>query len=459
MHNLIIIFIFAALLTGCSNNIFYSQSAYPANLVQTEKQPPQWLKTASIYQINTRQFTKEGTLKSAEKQLPRLKSLGVDVLWLMPIHPIGEKNRKGTLGSPYAVKDYFAVNPEFGTIQDIKQFVASAHKLGMYVILDWVANHTAWDNVIRQTQPQWYTTDFKGDNISTLWFDWYDIIDLDYSNNELQEYMLKAMAYWVKEIGVDGYRCDAAGLVPNAFWQRASQKLNKIKPVFMLAEWEGPQFYDHGFDATYAWGWWDTMHKIAQGHAKADSLHSYYAWNHGYYPDRAMRLMYVSNHDVNSWESTQFESFGDALYSAITLSIISEGIPMIYNGQEAGNVKRLEFYERDTIEWQAHPVGDLYRRLFALKKVNSALWNGKWGARMMPIHNDNKNILSFVRENTQDKIVAVFNLSPVIQTVRLLDAPLFTGKYVEFNTGETTKLQPNAVLTLAPWETVLLIQP
>jgi glycosidase len=453
------IYMIALLIVSCSNTTIDAQKEFQSPTIESEKQPPKWLKSATIYQINTRQFTSEGTLQAAAKQLPRLKKLGIDVLWLMPIHPIGEKNRKGSLGSPYSVQDYFAVNPEIGNKQDMKQFVKQAHDLGMYVILDWVANHTAWDNVIHETHPEWYIKDFKNDNIPTLWFDWDDIIDLDFSNLELQDYMIEAMSYWVGEVGVDGYRCDAAGLVPNAFWKRASQTLNQIKPVFMLAEWEGPQFYEHGFDATYAWSWWETMHKIAQGKAKANALHSYYAWNDGYYPDRAMRLMYVSNHDVNSWEATQFEAFGDALSTAITLSVVSEGIPMIYNGQEAGNPKRLAFFERDTIEWQPHPIGDLYQNLFALKKSNSALWNAKWGARMLPIHNDNsENVLSFVRANEQDKVVAIFNLSAEPQTVHLLDSPLFEGQYQRFSTSETLVLSGQAEFNLKPWESVVLIK-
>lgn len=202
------------------------------------------------------------------------------------------------------------------------------------------------------------------------------------------------------------------------------------------------------------------MHKIAKGEAKANALHSYYAWNDGYYPKDAIRLLYVSNHDVNAWESTQFEAFGDALTAAITLSVISEGIPMIYNGQEAGNTKRLAFFERDPIEWQAHPIAELYQQLFALKKSNSALWNGQWGARMLPIkNNNNENILSFVRENNDDKVVAVFNLSDQAQTVSLLDTELAKGTYEIFASNEIRDLSTETVLTLQPWESIVFIQP
>lgn len=456
MRNLFIFILISLTLVGCGSTANNWDKA-PTNIDTTT---PEWLKSASIYQINTRQFTPEGTLAAAKEQLTRIKSLGTDVVWLMPIHPIGEKNRKGSLGSPYAVQDYFAVSPELGSKQDLKDFVNRAHELGMYVILDWVANHTAWDNVIEKHHPDWYVKDFKGDYIPTLWFDWSDVIDLNFSEPALQDYMVNAMTYWVEEFGIDGYRCDAAGLVPNSFWRTASDALNQIKPVFMLAEWEGPEFYENGFDATYAWSWWQTIHKIAHGDAKANALHVYYAWNDGYYPDRAMRLMYVSNHDANAWEATQFEAFGDALNAAITLSVISEGIPMIYNGQEAGNTKRLAFFDKDPIEWQQHPVGDLYTSLFNLKKANSALWNGKWGAKMVPIHNSNtENVLAFVRSNDQDKVVAVFNLSAEHQTVTLLDTPLFEDHYTEYFSGNVKTLKDNARLTLGPWDYRIFVKP
>lgn len=462
MYKLLFLYFSISLLLGCSVGIT-DKTDYERESINQHQfiyETPDWLKNSTIYQINTRQFTSEGTLIAAQQQLPRLKKLGIDVIWLMPIHPIGEKNRKGTLGSPYAVKDYFSVNPEIGTKEDLKNFISSAHQMGMYVILDWVANHTAWDNMLTKNNPEYFVTDHKGDYIPTLWFDWNDIIDLNFSNAALQDYMVEAMKYWVEEYDIDGYRCDAAGLVPNSFWQRVNKELKQIKPVFMLAEWEGPQFYEHGFDATYAWSWWDTMHKIAKGEATANAFNSYYAWNDGYYPNDAMRLLYVSNHDVNAWESTQFEAFGDALTAAITLSVVSEGIPMIYNGQEAGNTKRLAFFERDPIQWQTHPISELYQQLFALKKSNSALWNGKWGARMIPIKNSNNEaILSFVRENNDDKVVAVFNLSAQSQTVSLLDSKLVEGTYKIFGSNEIQELSTETVLRLQPWESNVFIRP
>ena len=315
---------------------------------------PEWSKNAVIYQINTRQFTNEGTFKAAESHLARLKDLGVDILWLMPIHEIGVKNRKGTLGSPYAVKDYFSVNHEFGTLEDLKHFVQAAHSMGMYVILDWVANHTAWDNPLVEQHPEWYARDWKGDFHPSPWRDWDDIIDLDYQQPALREYMTEALKYWVRVADVDGYRCDVAGFVPLDFWNQARRELDAIKPVFMLAEWESRDIHIEAFDMAYGWSWYDTMVAIAKGHANLDRLFTYYSHNEKEYPADVMRMLFVSNHDKNSWEGTEYEQFGDALEAVIALSATSEGMPLLYNGQEAGNTKRLEFFEKDPIQAGAY---------------------------------------------------------------------------------------------------------
>ncbi|HET7399003.1 MAG TPA: alpha-amylase family glycosyl hydrolase [Intrasporangium sp.] len=412
---------------------------------------PEWSKHATIYQINQRHFTPEGTFRAAEAHLPRLRDLGVDILWLMPVNPIGEQNRKGVLGSQYAVKDYFAVNPEFGDLEDLRHFVAAAHEHGLHVILDWVANHTAWDNVLVTEHPEWYARDWKGDFRPTPWWDWDDIIDLDYSHPELREYMTEAMKYWVREADVDGYRCDVAGFVPVDFWENARRELDAIKPVFLLAEWEARDLHTRAFDMTYAWSWNETMHRIAQGEADVEALKVYYAWNDRSWQRDAFRMMFVSNHDKNAWEGTEYEQFGDALDAAIVLSVVGEGLPLIYNGQEAGLDRRLVFFDKDEIEWREHEQGELYRRLFALKKAHRALWNGAWGGRMVRVPNsDEKAVLSFVREQEGDKVFAAFNFSPQGQTVRLTDGP-HAGDYRDAFSGEAVSLSEEESLTLPPW--------
>ncbi len=416
-----------------------------------ELKHPEWSKDAAIYQINTRQFTEEGTFAAAQKQLPRLKALGVDILWLMPIHEIGEKNRKGSLGSPYSVKDYYSVNPEFGNMQDLKNFVQAAHQQGMYVILDWVANHTAWDNALVSEHPEWYDKDHNGDFRPTPWWDWSDIIDLDYHHAAVRKYMTDALVFWVKEADIDGYRCDVAGFVPVEFWNNARKELDALKPVFMLAEWESRDLHKAAFDMTYAWSWNEAVHKICMGQADVNALYIYYSWNESAFPANSMRMTFVSNHDKNAWEGTMYEQFGDGLEAAIALSVVGEGMPLIYNGQEAGNAKRLEFFEKDPIKWQAHPIGTLYQKLFRLMKENTALWHAHWGSTMIKVPNNHGNeVLSFVRQNEKDKVFAVFNFSAKTQEVEFSDN-LFEGDYTDFDLQDKVTFEAASKLKLKPW--------
>ena len=421
------------------------------NAPRYEVDHPDWTRNASLYEINLRQFTPQGTFAAAQAQLPRLKALGVDILWLMPIHPIGEKNRKGPLGSPYAIRDFMAVNPEYGTLADLKRFVAEAHKLGFHVILDWVGNHTSWDNVLVASHPEWYDHDRKGHFRPTPWYDWDDIIDLDYAQPGLQRYMQDALAYWVREAGVDGYRVDAAGLVPLKFWEDARCRLAAIKPVFMLGEWEGRDLHEAAFDATYAWTWWDSLRALVAGRGDIGAINTYYAWNRKFYPKQAYRMMYTTNHDKNAWEGTEFEIFGPATDAAIVFSFVSEGMPLVYDGQEVGNPRRLKFFERDPIEWKASPYTALYTKLLALKHRNTALWNGQYGATMEPVPNTApQQVFSFVRSNEHDKVLAVFNLSPQPVRVRLKD-DLAPGPYHDLDGGEPVRVDNDTELTMAPW--------
>jgi len=414
-------------------------------------QSPEWTRDAVIYQVNLRQFTAEGTLAAAERQLPRLKELGVDILWLMPIHPIGEKNRKGSLGSPYAVRDYRAVNPEFGTFDDLKRFVEQAHSLGMHVILDWVANHSAWDNPLVTKHPDWYERDWKGDFHPTSWWDWSDIIEFDYSKSELRRYMADAMAFWVREAGIDGFRCDVAAYVPLDFWNEVRRELDAIKPVFMLAEAASRDMHYEAFDATYAWGLHSALHDVARKGASVDALAGHYSEQDNLFPRGSMRMVFTSNHDKNSWEGTEFEMFGDAVQAAIVLTFVGDGIPLIYNGQEAGNSKRLEFFERDPIQWQEHLHAALFKRLIEIKSAHPALHNGSWGARMIRITNDSpQRVLSFVRAHESDKVLAVFNFSAEPRGVRLRES-LAHGQYRDVFTATPVTVAAETTIELPPW--------
>lgn len=429
---------------------------YQPRTPYTVKQP-EWSKNAVIYQVNTRQFSQEGSFEGVIAKLSHIRELGASILWLMPIHPIGEMHRKGTLGSPYAVKDYFAINPEFGNEKSFKQLIDKAHELGLKVILDWVPNHSAWDNVLVEQHPEWYAKDYKGDFRPSPWWDWSDIIEFDYDQPGLRKYMIEAMCYWVEKFDIDGFRCDVAGYVPNDFWHQAREALDSIKPVFMLAEWENRDLHEKAFNMTYAWSWNETMHEIAQGQASVDRLRKYYSWNERAWPHSAYRMTFVSNHDKNAWDGTQHEQFGDCLEAAIVLSVLGEGMPLIHNGQEAGESKRLAFFERDPIDWQPHAIGDLYKRLIKVKKAIPALWNGEFGARMIQVPNSEPGqVFSFVRKDNAQAVFVVLNLSD--QEVRVtFDESLHYGDYIGFYCQQCFSVDSEFSIVLPPWAPRILV--
>jgi glycosidase len=413
-----------------------------------EVKHPEWSKNANIYEVNVRQYTKEGTFNAFSKHLPRLKELGVDILWLMPIHPIGELNRKGDKGSYYAVKDYKAVNPEFGSLDDLRSLVKKAHSMGMYVILDWVANHSAWDNPLTKSNPDWYTKDHNGSFQPTPWWDWSDIIDFDYNNPDMRKYMTEALKYWVVEADIDGYRADVAGFIPTNFWDNVREELDAIKPVFMLAEWDARDLHKNAFDMTYAWALHDTLVKVNEGHADASSVYLHFAHALSAWPDNAIKMNFVDNHDKNSWEKSMFDRFGPYLNASIVLTATAEGMPLLYSGQEAGLNRPLSFFDKDQIEWKKHPVGDLYKKLFALKHQNKALWNGNWGGKMIPVPNSKpKKLLSFAREQGNDKVFIVINFSEEPQSATFNET-IQLGKYTEYFSHEAKEIKPITQVTL-----------
>lgn len=423
-----------------------------------ELKHPEWSKNATIYEVNIRQFTPEGTFKAFEKHLPRLKEMGIDILWLMPIHPIGEKNRKGELGSYYAVKDYYEVNPEFGTKEEFKALVKKIHDMGMYVIIDWVANHSAWDNPLTKEHPEWYTKTKEGNFQPTPWYDWDDIIDFDYEQEGIRKYMTEVLKYWVKETDIDGYRCDVAGFIPVDFWDNVRAELDAIKPVFMLAEWESRDLHKNAFDMTYAWSLWEQMTEVAKGHRGIAGLVEYLAHDVNTFPKGAYRMTFTENHDKNSWEGNQYSNFGDALPVSMVMASVVRGMPLIYSGQEAGLSKSLAFFDKDEIEWKDHPNTEMYKTLFDLKHKNQALWNGQWGGEMVRIYSDKMNqVVSFVREKNGDKVLPVLNFSdkPVKVT---LDTKYQKGEYTELFSGKKYSLKGGDVFDLNAWGYLVLVQ-
>ncbi|QJR82195.1 alpha-amylase [Alteromonas pelagimontana] len=434
-----------------------STHPYPPNSPYLLEQP-EWSKHAIIYQVNTRQFSQEGTFAGVQAKLQHIRALEADIIWLMPVHPIGEMNKKGELGSPYAVKDFYGVNPEFGNQDDLKDLIAAIHALDMKVILDWVPNHSAWDNHLVSSHPEWYAKDFKGDFRPSPWWDWDDIIEFDYDQAGLRTYMIEALSYWVKEFDIDGYRCDVAGYVPKDFWEQAREVLDAIKPVFMLAEWEDRDMHERAFNMTYGWSWYETVQGIAQTRLPLEKLRKYYSWNERSWPKSAYRMTFVSNHDKNAWAGTPQEQFGEALEAAVVLSVIGEGMPLIHNGQEAGETKRLAFFERDPIQWQDHAMGDLYKRLIAVKKSIPALWNGPFGATMIQVPNSSMSqVFSFVRMKGNEKVLVILNLSKTTAEAEF-DSELFAGNYINALSEKAVKLSDEQALTLQPWEYKVLVE-
>lgn len=383
------------------------------NNVTTNKtfSPPEWSYNKSIYEVNIRQYTKEGTFAAFEEHLAEVKNMGVGIVWLMPIHPIGEINRKGTLGSYYSVKDYKGINPRFGTDKDFKNLVDKIHELGMYVIIDWVANHTSWDHKWTETNKNFYTLDSSGNFVPPV-ADWADVIDLNYENKELWPHMIDALKYWVNEYNIDGYRCDVAAMVPNEFWSEARKELEAIKPVFMLAEAHEPELHLSGFNMTYNWQLKDLMNNFAIGKVEIDELKNHFLIDEKVYPENAFRMNFTTNHDENSWNGTVYERLGKLTEPFSVLISTVSGMPLVYSGQEAGMNKRLEFFEKDLIQWKDDFQRTIFSKIFVEKKKNKALWNGTQGGEMNFINvSSNKNVLAYYREKDDDKIIVIINLS------------------------------------------------
>jgi glycosidase len=412
---------------------------------------PDWSKNAVVYEVNIRQFTPEGTFNAFATHLPRLKELGVDILWLMPINPIGIKNRKEPLGSYYSVKDYRDVNPEFGNLEDFKSLVAKAHEMGFHVIMDWVPNHSSWDNQLTIEHPEWYVKDSAGSFIPPIGFDWTDVIQFDWSNKELQEYMIEALKFWVNE-GVDGFRVDHPHKTPYEFWERARVELNKIKPVFMVAEnEEQTDFMKNGFDMSYAWELHHLMNSIAQGKDSVKSLNRYYSKEWAVFPQNVYRMVFLDNHDENSWNGTINSRMGIAQKAFAVFTFTTQGVPLLYNGQEVCLSKSLRFFERDTIKWDTCKLTQFYKDLIVLKKSNIALENGESGAKMKMIKTDKDNkVFCFSRVKEGNNVLVFLNLSKKAVAIKpsLTD---FTGEFTDYFAKMKTALPLADSIRLEPW--------
>lgn len=366
-----------------------------------------WVRDAIIYSVYVRSFSEEGNFRGLEKRLPELKELGVTVLWLLPIHPIGTRNRKGRLGSPYSVKDYYGINPEFGTMQDFKRLLAAVHKNGMKLIIDLVANHTSWDSKLMREHPEWFTKDESGKIISPN-SDWTDVADLDYSSPALRRYMMDMMKWWVKDVGIDGFRCDVAELVPTDFWEDARRELDAIKPIMMLSEGSIPEHHMLAFDLTYSWNVYDALDVLLKGRRPVALLDQILNVERLQFPAGSLRMRFASNHDKNAWDAPAVSKFGrDGLKLAAVLVNTLPGVPMVYTGDEVANARRLDLFEKvDVDRSDSGDVRDVYRKLFHLRKQHKALSRGE----MVRLEaKAAEHVYAFARVAGEDLVLVILN--------------------------------------------------
>lgn len=434
----------AAFITAISLLTFCSSFSQPIS-------HPSWSSQSNIYEVNLRQYSPSGSIQDFEKHLPRLKNMGVDVLWFMPITPIGIEGRKMTgaeLGSYYAVKNYKEVNPEFGTIANWKALVKRAHAMGFKVIIDWVPNHSAPDNPWIKDHPDFYAKDKNGIIIPPN-PDWTDTRKLNYDSKELRDSMIDVMKFWVRETDIDGFRCDVAGDVPTDFWKECISQLKKIKNVFMLAEADKPELHFAGFDETYAWSVMEPMIEVCTGKRSLMQFDSLLNDNFKKFPKNAYRLYFNTNHDWNSWEGTEYERYGDA-YKAVAIftQTMFRSVPLIYNGQEVPNKRRLKFFVRDPIEWNKFEMAPFYKTLLSLRKSNAAL-AADASYKKLVTANDIA-IFAYLREKQGHKVTVVLNLSGQPQRFTIKDRNIY-GSALNIFSKKKENLNGTHVYDIAPW--------
>jgi len=392
---------------------------------------PAWIMQGNIYEVNVRQYTPQGNFKAFEKHLDRLKDMGVQTLWFMPINPISRVDRKGALGSYYAVSSYTSVNPEFGTLNDWKELVNLAHNMGFKVIIDWVPNHTGADHPWLKDHPDFYVKDKTGK--AAVPFDWTDTRQLDYNNHEMQDSMIASMEYWLTETAIDGFRCDVAWNVPGSFWSRCIGELKKIKKdIFMLAEGDKSYLHPSGFDATYPWEMFHMMVKIAKGERPAFALDSIKNRFDTLYPSNALELYFTSNHDENSWNKADYQTMPGPKHApfAVFTQTTYHSIPLIYSGQEEPFLDSLSFFYKDTINFKNYGRQKFYKTLLELRKNNAALASNA-SFKKEHIGND-KALYSYVREANGKKIFVILNLSAKEEAIKVTDSTLYGKPYNVF---------------------------
>jgi len=442
MHafKLIIIFLIISFFYSCTEK--KEKVHQPVSVVQH----PLWSVNKTIYEVNIRQYTEEGTFKAFQKHIPTLKDLGVGILWLMPIHPIGKEKRKGSLGSYYSVQDFKAINPDFGSEQDFADLVNAIHEAGMFVIIDWVANHSSWDNVLTKSNPDFYSKDKNG-NFVLPDKNWTDVIDFNYNNLDMRRYMLDALKFWVNKYDIDGYRCDVAEMVPTDFWDQTRVELDNLKPLFMIAESEAAFLHNRAFDMTYSWELFHALNEIAKGKSDVTKIREILTKENRLFPESAFRMRFTTNHDENSWNGTVSERLGDAAKVCAVLTASLPGKPLLYSGQEAGLNKALKFFDKDMIDWKESTFRQFYSRLFNLYQQNPALYKG---SITEITESTEKDILAFARISDENKIIVVLNFSDKQKKIELESADL-AGSYKELFSNVNVVFKSSKIFDLEPW--------
>ena len=409
---------------------------------------PDWILQSNIYEVNVRQYTKEGTFNAFAVSLPRLREMGVDMLWFMPITPISKVDRKGVLGSYYAVQDYMAVNPEFGNMDDWKGLVKKCHELGFKVITDWVPNHTGGDNGWLTRHPDFFTHDSTGKIIPA--FDWSDTRDLNYDNKEMRDSMIAAMKFWLTESDIDGFRCDVAGEVPMDFWNDCIHQLKTIKNVFMLAEGDKGVLHKAGFDATYPWDMFQTMKLVASEKRNALSIDSVLAHQDSSFPAGATRMYFTSNHDENSWNKSDYGTFPGGKHApfAVFTQTMRNSLPLIYSGQEEPYLDSISFFYKDQIKFGKYSRASFYKKLLELRKSTPALATNASFLRVKL--GDEKALYAYVREKEGHKVLVILNFSAKPQQVTISDASL-AGEPMNVFMGTKEKLKQGQPFGIEPW--------
>ena len=433
------------LMTSCNNKPIDATATDTAKI----DGHPAWIMQGNIYEVNVRQYTPEGTFKAFAAHLDRLKDMGVQTLWFMPINPISKVDRKGSLGSYYAVSDYTNVNPEYGNLDDWKALVKQAHEKGFKVIIDWVPNHTGADHYWLQKHPDFYVKDsVTGKAIMAA--DWADTRKLNYKNAELVDTMINQLKFWIKETGIDGFRCDVAGDVPDEFWKKCITELRKEKNVFMLAEGDKPELNADGFDATYAWNDFAMFKKVAKGERKASDFDSSINRTDKDFPSNTLRMFFTSNHDENTWNKADYATTPGASHApfAVMTQTIKRSVPLIYSGQEEPFLRSLRFFDKDTITFGKYERADFYKKLLALHKSNPALAGNASFTRINT--NADDKVYAYVRALNGKKILVVLNWSNTDVKATTTNA-LVDGDATELFTNKTETIKQGKEIVLQPW--------